>query len=105
MTFKIGMKVVCVDVSGWENHDYQAWSYPRLGDIGTITSLYTYAGVLCITLAEFPNRNTPKPGFYAYRFRPAVSPKQEVSFTTGADPDSERDDCRSAREKAWGCSA
>lgn len=112
MTFKIGMKVVCVNASFPPSRTV-------LGPMRHVMELveghvYTISAVglrhpldatqgECV-LVEEVERGWSEP-FWASRFRPAVSPKQEVSFTTGADPDSERFDNRRTREKAWGCSA
>ena len=118
MTFKIGMKVVCVDATGgWLSNSGRLVDTNELqkGAVYTVRWVGMHKRTACIRLYEVDRRKRP-PGFnlswsghdepwFAARFRPAVSPKQEVSFTTGADPDSERFDNRRAREKAWGCSA
>lgn len=85
MTFKIGMPVKCVDASGME-----IWL--RTG------ATYTVAAIS----HEFLNfEELIKPGrdlrFYKWRFRPTVSPKQQVSFTTGAPRDSRKWDNRKKR--------
>lgn len=94
MNFRVGMKVVCVDASGWGEADYSSWNYPRENDTATVDSIYDYCGILCVTLLEFPNDHPTKPGFRASRFRPAVSPKSQISFTQDAPLDSEQWDNR-----------
>jgi hypothetical protein len=72
MTFRVGQKVVCVDVNG--NHTL------------TLNSVYTVTGVFNkfpsgrpgIFLAEVHEAHNRDP-FYAYRFRPIVSRKTDIS--------------------------
>lgn len=104
MTFKIGMKVVCVNAS-------LPPSRAVLGQMRHVMELveghiYTIAAVglrhpldatqgECV-LVEEVQRGWNEP-FWASRFRPAVSPKQQASFTTGAPRDSRKWDCRRKR--------
>lgn len=100
MTFRVGMKVVCVDDSPTSLFGERQLVF---GEIYTIR----WAGVAVDFFGEFPGvrlvevpmheRSSPSQddvAFASRRFRPAVSPKQEVSFTTGADPGSEAWDNR-----------
>lgn len=91
MAFTVGMKVVCVDT----NRSSIGW--PRLIKKDAI---YTVAavglihprdpdGLPCIRLVEISQLI-----YWAWRFRPVVSRKTEVSFTVGADPESEKWDNR-----------
>ena len=95
MTFRVGMKVVCVDDSpSWKGAETNL----REGKIYTITGFgcVDVDGELGIEVAEVALHRDEHhyPHFRASRFRPAVEPKQEVSFTTGAPMDSERWDNR-----------
>lgn len=102
MTFKIGMKVVCVDDTQPDQKDLAPWYFYvhngiRRGDVYTVaaTGLVHDADprrLPAIALSEFSDRV-----FWAHRFRPAVSPKQQVSFTTGAPSDSRKWDNRRKR--------
>ena len=101
MTFYVGQKVVCVDAKP---------SRPNvvIGDL-TEGTIYTvrwvgihshpeFGDAYCIRLSELVRRCE----FYdiddlparACRFRPIVDRKSKVSFTIGADPDSESWDNR-----------
>ena len=101
MTFKIGMKVVCVDdTPDWLGRELVI----KKGEVYTIAEMFNWRGKLCVRLVEVKTEQAP--GWYASRFRPAVSPKQEVSFTTGAPLDSEQwDNRKRVDEPAWGASA
>lgn len=96
MTFRVGQKVVCVDVSGWNDADYLSWSYPRLGEIGTVIGFSFDGEHPCVLLAEHPNPTAPTAlgGFRSRRFRPIVEKKTEISFTANAPKDSEKWDNR-----------
>ncbi len=109
MTFRVGMKVVCVI-------DDDASPRPQLvkGRVYTVSHVRvfgsdeTWKPGVGILLAELPAVETEGdwPHYGAIRFRPAVEPKAEVSFTTGADPDSEQyDNRRRVAVPEWGCSA
>lgn len=80
------MKVVCVDASGNQ--------FLSVGGVYTIRGLRTMRlGDAGLYLEEVSHPHSDAP-FFARRFRPAVSPKAEISFTTGAPKDSERWDNR-----------
>lgn len=110
MTFKIGMKVVCVDAV--QHGRYTPWPHGKgmhgltEGVVYTIRALGDFEGTPgCVWLHEI---HRPLVGCVEFpyaleRFRPAVSPKQEVSFTTGAPLDSEQwDNRKRVDEPAWG---
>lgn len=95
MAFTVGMKVVCIaEANGLQCGPNSV--EPTKGDIGTIVSIYQSSEGLAIELAEFP---TPPcdgfdKGWLAVDFRPIVERKTEISFTIGADPESEKWDNR-----------
>lgn len=101
MTFKIGMKVVCVD-DVWHPQHLRSLRRPVKGRVYTIREIDPCFGAgIAFRLVEIVNPEMTwdddsrrEVAFYASRFRPAVSPKQEVSFTTGAPLDSEQWDNR-----------
>lgn len=92
MIFKIGQKVVLVDASGWDAHDYILWDYPKQGDVYTIREIVPIAelGFNCLRLEEI--RNEParsreigelmEPCFRASRFRPLAEKKTDISIFT-----------------------
>lgn len=89
MTFRVGMKVV--KFAGGEDSGHAGERFPIIGGVYTIASIepsYRWPGESILVLMECDHRHR------AIRFRPAVSPKQEISFTQGADPESERYDNR-----------
>lgn len=102
MTFKIGMKVVCVDASPVAN-----WAGDPLveGAIYVVRNVgyNKLTGSWALWLSGMTNRMRRKgiddldAGYRASRFRPAVSPKQQVSFTAGAPLDSDQWDNRRKR--------
>ena len=109
MTFRVGMKVVCID-------DGPSWMgiIPPLkrGCVYTVAGLDTRGlsyGELGLWLTEVRaiGDQFHFDSFRTSRFRPAVSPKSEISFTQGAPLDSEQWDNRRlpARVKEWGASA
>lgn len=111
MTFRVGDPVKCVNAKG-----DSSWAGDPLvaGEIYVVRSVGTnhLTGSSCIWLVGMRNRMRrhgildEDAGYRASRFRPAVSPKQEVSFITGADPDSKQyDNRRRVDEPAWGASA
>lgn len=100
MSFHVGQKVVCVDAVN--DGRYTPW--PIVGSIDglTLNAIYIVRAVglfrnnPCLWLAEI-NREPDKhgePGYSILRFRPVVEDKKKVSFTIGADPESERWDNR-----------
>lgn len=93
MTFKIGMKVVCVDAGDAA----LGIKVPlALNAVYTVADMAPaeYGDGSTIKLVEVAPADLLSGWFYARRFRPAVSPKQQVSFTTGAPLDSEQWDNR-----------
>lgn len=106
MTFKIGMKVVCVDGRRHRSSECVGAIPPSLGHVYTIREIRTNprTGIPGFLLVEIRNNlvssvidGVGEPYFSSTRFRPAVSPKQQVSFTTNAPLDSEKWDCRRKR--------
>lgn len=105
MTFRVGMKVVRVGT--YVNEAVRARialtglkvSSPDFGEICTIGSIAEWRGMTLLRFVEHNNSHLThlfpiEPGFKAELFRPAVSPKAEISFTQGAPKDSERWDNR-----------
>lgn len=116
MTFRVGQKVVCIGVAKPEIR--KAWvaigaTYPELHEVYTIREIIPYKGSEVFLLKEISNAGligieglSREPAYEKRYFRPAVFPKVEVSFTTGADPDSEQhDNRRRIPVSEWGCSA
>lgn len=91
------MRVVCIDAA---NHPEAIAPCPLARDaiytvVDTMTDAFGGVGYL---LAEA----LPSNGFHAFkaeRFRPLVEDRKSVSFTIGADPDSERWDNRKKRKE------
>ena len=103
MTFRVGQKVVCIRHlvgPGWPGANY-----PKVGPIYTVRSINDEPKGAIIRLVEIDNahlrsRDGSEPGFIASAFRPIVDDKKRVSFTMGADPDSESwDNRKHAKEK------
>jgi hypothetical protein len=104
MTFRVGQKVVCIrhlDWAGWPGA-----TYPKVGPIYTVRSINDEPKGAIICLEEIDNAHLSRahgriePGFIASAFRPIIEIKKRVSFTTGADPDSESwDNRKHAKEK------
>ena len=96
MTFRVGMKVVCVNAAPDEGRFLLDGERPLIeGDVYTISGFPVplgYHAEPVVSLLEQPRPDGA--GWRVGRFRPAVEPKQEVSFTTGAPIDSERYDNR-----------
>ncbi len=93
MTFKIGMKVVCVDAG----LDYMGLPTNLIeGLVYTVEDIPLIHGRVALVVAGAPSWH-PTKAYRASRFRPAVSPKQQVSFTTGAPRDSDQWDNRRKR--------
>lgn len=90
MTFRVGQKVVCVDDDSWVGQGCIVKG--RVYEVaGLLTSrLPMYRGgtkVPAVLLAEFG----PPHDFYAYRFRPIVERKTDLSiFTKMLTPSDER---------------
>lgn len=97
--FEIGMKVEYVGLKA----KHADFPIPELHRPYTICNVYESLGYTMLELSEFPNPENDRwyAGFNSAGFRPIVEPKQEISFTTGADPDSEQwDGRRKVRETA-----
>ena len=88
--FRVGMKVVCVDGT-----PKPGWRRPWLVE-GAVYTIRAFDDNGELKLCEVI-RSNDSIGFYRWRFRPAVSPKQQVSFTTGAPRDSDQWDNRRKR--------
>ena len=78
--FYVGQKVVCVDADG---------TYLTLNRIYTV--IYLRNGFIGVDDVKDRFGNC---GWSPYRFRPVVDDKKEVSFTTVADPESDKWDNR-----------
>lgn len=91
MTFYVGQKVVCVDSNETfclvKEKIYVCTGFDNDGNI-------SWTRVDCCS--EHQSRAS---GWYSYRFRPIVDRKASVSFTMGADPESERYDNRKTKER------
>jgi hypothetical protein len=104
MTFRVGQKVVCIrhrDGAGRPGANY-----PKVGPIYTVRSINDGPKGAIICLEEIDNAHLIpahgpiEPGFIASAFRPIVENKKPISFTMGADPDSESwDNRKHAKEK------
>lgn len=97
MTFRVGQKVVCI--RHLVGPGRPGASYPKVGPIYTVRSINDEPEGAIIRLEEIDNAhlepwNVCEPGFTASAFRPIVEDKKHVSFTMGADPDSESWDNR-----------
>ena len=84
--FRVGQHVVCVDDKN-----------TTLVTVGAIYVIRAVDGRF-VDLVGVHGLTGRHDGMYARRFRPVTSPKQEVSFTTGAPVDSERWDNRVKRK-------
>lgn len=91
MSFRVGMKVVCVEdpLSLWEK--IEQWLYPQPGDDPILGEIYTVSNVYrapCGTLGlELFELYSPAdehwgPGFAATGFRPVVTRKTDISVFT-----------------------
>lgn len=107
MTFWVRQKVVCID-SGGNGWNASLWTLPVKDNIYTVREVFIIRGFEFIRLMEIVNPpmadivtgKTFEPRFLAFRFRPIVEPKAEVSFTQGADPSTDQfDNRRKVRKK------
>jgi uncharacterized protein (DUF1330 family) len=114
MTFRVGDPVVCIDDQFDAYTKQAATALPKRGEVYVVRGFaegMSADGVwkTGLLLRELRNPNASSGSEHCFnpeRFRPVVSPKQEASFTTGADPDSEQyDNRRRVAEPAWGASA
>lgn len=118
MTFRVGMKVVVVRNGKRGSGSGILPPLPR-GGIYTVRDYdirgVSHAGHDCATL-RLEEVTGPEKfysgfgiwecGYRADCFRPLTDSKSEISFTTGADPGSEKYDNRKrVNEPAWGASA
>lgn len=94
--FRVGQPVCCIKVGEWRpdriGHIYKR--YPAYGEVYTIAHIHRDGEDEFLSLDGFDFFET----WYSGHFRPLTSPKQEVSFTTGAPVDSERWDNRVKRK-------
>lgn len=90
MTFRVGMKVACIDD---EPHSlYTPWAHHsdmdglKKGTVYTVRSVGLYNGVPCIWLHEIVRgiargwEELGEAGFSPKRFRPVVERKTDISF-------------------------
>lgn len=88
--FHVGQKVVCVDVSGfgpfYANSD--GMNYPVLGTVYAVREIAIFENEPHLLLCDLRNDSdwncrdgqTREPGFEAWRFRPIVSRKTNISI-------------------------
>lgn len=102
MTFHVGQKVVCIKLGSpslmakWAS---RGAVYPELNGIYTIRGVKPHSRkIAALLLKEISNAGilglSVEPAFDADHFRPVVDRKTEVSFTVGADPETEQFDNR-----------
>ena len=81
--FRIGQKVVCVDVTSPAIRPDARVPWPIVGDIYTVTNrtIDPWSGVPALQLSELPKLHEDgRPIWYqAKRFRPAVERKTDIS--------------------------
>lgn len=83
--FRIGQKVVCVDAS---NSPGRRWleDAPTVGEVYTVTRYFLRLGKPCVHLAEIERSAAAKRimgmnvGYWAFRFRPVVERKTDISI-------------------------
>lgn len=97
MTFYVGQKVVCVDAYGSNNLTVNdVYTVRRVIEgFGLWRGASSRVGLLLVETSPNPENDY----FASARFRPIVDNKSSVSFTTGADPESERFDNRKTKER------
>lgn len=102
MAFHVGQKVVCVDarshIPGWRCDGLTEGGIYTVRWAGIYKDHPKLAPHPCLLLEEVKrvcraNGVLDLPSAQ-YRFRPLTDRKSEVSFTMGADPESEKWDCR-----------
>ena len=100
MTFRVGMKVVCIEC---RRGTCCGRMEPDIGDIATISGIYWHSRDNCLVLElqEFPAPNCTHagPGWCSESFRPLIERKSEISFTEGAPLESERFDNRKKQKE------
>lgn len=117
MTFRVGMKVVSIKTTPWQELE-PGEAAPVFRGIYTIRTISFDGGEAFLRFEEIvnpagdypadPNDPLMEARFWSVYFRPLTSTTTEISFTTGADPDSEQYDNRRripARVREWGASA
>ena len=84
MTFRVGQKVVCVDVSGCDSATRSIWRYPDAGSVYTISGTgIASCGSPIVYLHEIVQPEpTDLDGFYARRFRPVIERETDISVFT-----------------------
>lgn len=88
--FHVGQKVVCVAPEGLVGSP----SLPVRGGIYTVSGVgvHPVSGEIGLNFAELQMLSDQF--VYAWRFRPLTDTRQSVSFTTGADPSTDKFDNR-----------
>lgn len=109
MTFRVGMKVVCI---GLPCLPKPGKNFPTEKTVYTIRAIAPYQGRSLLFLTEivnapvFTDDGFCEQGFNSVYFRPAVSPSISFDTSIPADPDSEQhDNRRRIPVSKWGCSA
>lgn len=87
MHFRVGQKVVCVDAS--PSAVFRRWcgDVPVKGQVYTVRGIRVsthpmWTGALLLLLAEIKNVTTDGDGYRAFRFRPVVERKTDISVFT-----------------------
>lgn len=81
MAFRVGQKVVCVDVSNDDGKQWIGDDTPVVGEIYTVSAVgLTERGKYGIQLVEL--RRPRRWGYQARRFRPVVERKTDISIFT-----------------------
>lgn len=101
MTFRVGQEFSLIESGRGSWHAEEGSVLPAdcpvYGAVYTICGIDDFGGELWLLFAEIPGPYS----FEACRFRPVVDRKAEVSFTMGADPESEKfDNRRKVRERS-----
>lgn len=82
MTWRVGMKAVCVDLRLWPG---EPPPYPTLGAVYTVSNVFeAFEGCLHLELLELPSPQTDGwfAGFDAQCFRPVVEREYDISIFT-----------------------
>jgi hypothetical protein len=104
MTFRVGQKVTLTSKRPFKNMSDEERS-PVFGEVYTIRDMEPWYGEVGLVFEEIRNPEIYRSGirectFNASRFRPIVEDRKSVSFTIGADPESENwDNRKKVREK------
>lgn len=85
--FRVGQKVVCVDDRANVSPPPIGYTWSGMiniskGEIYTIESIVThpYTGCVCATFIEVPRRSMMDFGYSVKRFRPLITPKQDIAL-------------------------